>query len=82
MTQRGKRYDKQFKIAVAKTVLSGEMRVADLAKELGIKDSTLRRWAQECEEMEEAAFTGRAWGSQHDEPFQIMSASPYRAQDY
>ena len=58
MTQRRKRYDKQFKIAAAKTVLSGEIRVVDLAKELGIKDSTLRRWAQEYEEMGEAAFHG------------------------
>ena len=58
MTQKRKRYDKQFKIAAAKTVLSGEIRVVDLAKELGIKDSTLRRWAQEYEEMGEAAFPG------------------------
>lgn len=58
MTRRRKRYDRQFKIAAAKTVLSGEMRVVDLAKELDIKDSTLRRWAQEYEEMGEAAFPG------------------------
>lgn len=58
MTQRRKRYDKQFKVAAARVVPSGEMRVADLAKELGIKDSTLRRWAQEYEEMGDAAFPG------------------------
>ena len=58
MTQRRKRYDKQFKVAAARVVLSGEMRVDDLAKELGIKDSTLRRWAQEYEEMGDAAFPG------------------------
>ena len=29
-----------------------------LARELGIKDSTLRRWAQEYEEMGENAFPG------------------------
>lgn len=34
------------------------MRAVDLARELGIKDSTLRRWAQECEEMGENAFPG------------------------
>ena len=32
-------------------VLGGEMRAADLARELGIKDPTLRRWAQEHGEM-------------------------------
>ena len=58
MTQRRKRYDKQFKVAAARVVLSGEMRVVDLAKELGIKDSTFRRWAQEYEEMGDAAFPG------------------------
>ena len=58
MTQRGKRYDKQFKIAAARVVLDGEMRAVDLAGELGIKDSTLRRWAQEYEEMGGDAFPG------------------------
>lgn len=58
MTQRRKRHDKQFKVAAARVVLSGEMRVVDLAKELGIRDSTLRRWAQEYEEMGDAAFPG------------------------
>ena len=57
-TQRRKRHDKQFKVAAARVVLSGEMRVVDLAKELGIKDFTLRRWAQEYGEMGDAAFPG------------------------
>lgn len=58
MAQRRKRYDRQFKVAAARVVLGGEMRVVDLAKELGIKDSTPRRWAQEYEEMGDAAFPG------------------------
>lgn len=58
MTQKRKRYDKQFKIAAARVVLGGEMGAVDLARELGIKDSTLRRWAQEYEEMGENAFPG------------------------
>lgn len=58
MTQRRKRYDRQFKIAAARVVLGGEMRAVDLARELGIKDSTLRRWAQEYEEMGDSAFPG------------------------
>ena len=55
MTQSRKRYDKQFKVAAARVVLSGEMGAVDLAKEPRIKDSTLRRWAQEYEEMSDAA---------------------------
>ena len=57
-TRRRKRYDKQFKVAAARVVPSGEARVVDLAKEPGIEDSTLRRWAQEYEEMGDAAFPG------------------------
>lgn len=58
MTQRRKRYDRQFKVSAAKVVLPGEMTVKGLSEELGIKDSTLRRWAQEYEEMGENAFPG------------------------
>ena len=58
MTQRRKRYDRQFKVSAAKVVLSGEMTVKDLSEELGIKDWTLRRWAREYEEMGYDAFPG------------------------
>ena len=50
MAQIRKRYGRQFKVSAAKAVLSGEMTVKDLSEELGIKDSTLRRWACEYEE--------------------------------
>ena len=65
MTQRRKRYDRQFKVSAAKVVLSGEMTVKDLSEELGVKDSTLRRWACECEEMGGGAFPGN--GSSEDQ---------------
>ena len=58
MTQRRKRYDRQFKVSAAKVVLSGEMTVKGLSKELGIKDSTLRRWTREYDEMGDGAFPG------------------------
>ena len=58
MIQGRKRYDRQFKASAAKVVLSGEMTVKDLSEELGIKDSTLRRWAREYEEMGDGAFPG------------------------
>ncbi len=44
MTQKRRRCDKQFKIAAARVVLGSEMGAIDLARELGIKDLTLRRW--------------------------------------
>ena len=58
MAQRRKRYDRQFKVAAARVVLGGEMRVVDLAREPGAKDSTPRRWAQEYGGMGDAAFPG------------------------
>ena len=58
MTQRRKRYDRQFKVSAAKVVLSGEMTVKGLSEELGIKDSTLRRCAREYEEMGDGSFPG------------------------
>lgn len=58
MTQRRKRYDRQFKVSSAKVVLSGEITVKGLSGELGIKDSTVRRWAREYEEMGDGAFPG------------------------
>ncbi len=58
MTQKRKRYDRQFKIAAAQVVLSGDMTVRELSEEPQIKDSTLRRWAQECEAMGDGAFPG------------------------
>ena len=48
----------QFKVSAAKAALSGEMTVKDLSGELGIKDSTLRRWACEYEEMGDGVFPG------------------------
>jgi len=58
MTQTRKRYDRQFKVSAARVVLDGERTVAQLSGELGIKDSTLRRWAWEYEELGETAFPG------------------------
>lgn len=58
MTQKRRRYDKRFKIAAPRVVLGGEMRAVDLARELGVNDPTLRRWAQGHGEMGESAFPG------------------------
>ena len=58
MARRRKRCDKQLKVAAARAVPSGKMRVVDLAKELGIEDSAPRCWAQEYEETGDAAFPG------------------------
>ena len=71
MTQKRKRYDKQFKMAAARVVLGGEMRAVDLARELGIKGSTLRRRAQEHGEMSENAFPGNG-SPKGDKDYEIV----------
>ena len=60
-----KRYDKQFKIAAAKVILSGEMSVKQLSEELEIKDRTLRRWANEYEKQGDSAFPGNGSPTQN-----------------
>ena len=49
-------YDKQFKLAAVK--LAGASSVAEVAKELGISASSLRRWINEYDEYGESAFPG------------------------
>ncbi|WP_308001969.1 transposase [uncultured Parolsenella sp.] len=58
MTQKRKRHGRRFKIAAAQVVLSGDMTVREPSEELGVKDSTLRRRAQEYESMGDGAFPG------------------------
>jgi transposase len=51
-------YDRQFKIAAVKLALSEEITVTQVAKQLGINASTLRRWINEYDEYGESAFPG------------------------
>jgi len=51
-------YDKQFKMAAVKHVQSVSRPVKDVARELGISGTTLRRWINEYDEYGESAFPG------------------------
>ncbi|MPM24161.1 hypothetical protein SDC9_70642 [bioreactor metagenome] len=51
-------YDKQFKMAADKHVQSVSQPVKDVARELGISGTTLRRWINEYDEYGESAFPG------------------------
>ncbi len=44
MPQRRERYDRKFEISAIEVVLSDEKHMKKLSGELGVKDSTLRRW--------------------------------------
>ena len=51
-------YDKQFKMAAVKHAQSVARSVKDVARELGIRGTTLRRWINEYDEYGESAFPG------------------------
>ena len=51
-------YDKQFKLAAVRLSGAGASSVADVAKDLGISTSSLRRWINEYDEYGESAFPG------------------------
>jgi len=51
-------YDKQFKMAAVKYGQSAAQSIHDVAKELGISGTTLRRWINEYDEYGESAFPG------------------------
>lgn len=51
-------YDKQFKMAAVKHAQSVGQSVNEVAKELGISGTTLRRWINEYDEYGESAFPG------------------------
>ena len=51
-------YDKQFKMTAVKQAQSVSRPVKDVARELGISGTTLRRWINEYDEYGENAFPG------------------------
>ena len=51
-------YDKQFKLAAVKLAGAGASSVAEVARELGVSTSSLRRWINEYDEYGESAFPG------------------------
>lgn len=51
-------YDKQFKMAAVKISQSTNKSVLEVARELGISGSSLRRWINEYDEYGESAFPG------------------------
>lgn len=51
-------YDKQYKMAAVKHAQSVSRPVKDVARELGISGTTLRRWINEYDEYGESAFPG------------------------
>ena len=51
-------YDKQFKMAAVKLAGTSVSTTNEVAKELGISTSSLRRWVNEYDEYGESAFPG------------------------
>ena len=51
-------YGKQFKMAAVKHAQSVDQSVNEVAKEMGVSGTTLRRWINEYDEYGESAFPG------------------------
>jgi len=51
-------YDKQFKMSAVKHAQSVDQSVNEVAMEIGVSGTTLRRWINEYDEYGESAFPG------------------------
>ena len=56
----GRTFTREFKLAIARQLSSGEKRPAQVCREHGLADSVLARWRREYLERGEAAFTPKA----------------------
>ena len=55
---RGKRYDREFKIEIAKQVTQGRRSASSMAREIGVHDNTIYKWVKQYKEDPEQAFPG------------------------
>ena len=51
-------FTKEFKQEAVRLVTAGDRSIAQVARDLGVRDTILGRWKQECEHDREAAFPG------------------------
>ena len=59
MTNKRKRFSKQFKVDAVKLVIEEGYNVSEAARNLGIHHSSLRRWIKELKSEGEQAFPGK-----------------------
>ena len=64
-----KRYDKNYKIEVVRRAISKDKAVPDLAKELGIHESSIYKWMGEFQRDEANAFPGSGKLKPEDENY-------------
>lgn len=64
MQTKHRNYDKTFKIEAVRLVQSSGKSMNQIARDLGISDSSLSRWCQEYGQLGERAFVG----SGHQQP--------------
>jgi transposase len=67
MTQRRKRFSKQFKIDAVKLVTEQGYNVSEAARNLGIHHSSLRRWKKQFASNGNQAFPGKGYMSPEKE---------------
>ena len=57
--EKRKKYSKEFKLEVIRQIKEGEIRVSDLADQLGIDPGQLYRWVKEYEKYKGDSFPGQ-----------------------
>jgi transposase len=67
MSETRRRFSREFKVEAVRQVVDGGRPVAQVARELGISASVLRRWKQRFEEDPAEAFPGNGRMRSEDE---------------
>jgi len=72
MTQKRKKFSKQFKIDAVKLITEQGYNVSEAARNLGIHHSSLRRWKKQFETNGNQAFPGKGHMSPENEELERL----------
>ena len=54
-------FTKEFKLEAVRLITEGGRSIAQVARDLGVRDTILGRWKKDCEQDREAAFPGKGY---------------------
>ena len=59
MTEKRRRYDKEFKISAVKMILEEGMSTAEVSRDLGVNENSLYKWKSEYVSDQQNVFPGK-----------------------
>ncbi len=68
--QQGRKYRQEYKYEAVQLVLQSELPISQIATNLGINNTMLRRWVKEHAEPNKSAFTGH--GTARDQELAVL----------